>query len=242
MKDLNTLSAWFPFLKDADVPVPETKIVSIGYDAREALLHLLNGHTYPAKLVVAYLLQEAKVFDLPLFMRTGQTSAKFYWNETCYLEKWEDFFGHVDGLLEFSVISQLPIEEWVFREYIPVMERFRAFQGNMPVSHEWRYFFEDGEVICGHPYWPYGAFEGYQKTSLPKDEVKKIVGAMAASIVPVLGQKTQQVADHFQKEGMTQAWSLDWMQSEEGTWYAIDMALAKDSYHDPECPHRLEKE
>jgi hypothetical protein len=33
------------------------------------------------------------------------------------------------------------------------------------------------------------------------------------------------------------AWSVDFALGENGIWYLIDMALAKDSWHPADCPH-----
>lgn len=226
--DKNTLSYWFPILlKAIDVPVPRTKIIKTDAD----FWPLFDGHpAEEANEFLANLQIEVSDFGLPLFLRTGHTSAKHSWKDSCYVESVKGLSRNVWGLLEYSAIATpcMPWNEWVLREFLDLDTRFTAFWGDMPINNERRYFIKDGEIICRHPYWPPPVFE-LTKTST--DDWRDILEKMNSEEAPELEELTMQVASVF--DG---AWSLDWAKTKNGDWYAIDMALARDSYHWPECP------
>lgn len=233
--DRNALSYWFPILlKAIDVPVPRTKIIKTDVD----FWPVFDDGTPSEKLkdFLADLQKEVSDFGLPLFMRTGHTSAKHSWKRSCYVESAEELGKNVFELLEYSAMAMpcLPWDEWVLREFLDLDTRFTAFWGDMPINNERRYFIKDGEIICRHPYWPPAAFE-FAKTSTEKWQ--DILDKMNSEEAPELEELTMQVASVF--DG---AWSLDWAKTKDGDWYAIDMALAGMSYHWPECPNMRQSE
>ena len=226
--DKNALSYWFPILlKAIDVPVPRTKIIKTDVD----FWPLFDGHpAEEAKEFLANLQIEVSNFGLPLFLRTGHTSAKHSWKDSCYVKSVEELGKNVFQLLEYSAIAMpcLPWNEWVLREFLDLDTRFTAFWGDMPINNERRYFIKDGEIICRHPYWPPLAFEG---TKISTVKWREILDKMNSEEAPELEELTMQVASVF--DG---AWSIDWAKTKNGDWYAIDMALAGMSYHWPDCP------
>ena len=229
--DRNALSYWFPKLQSTGVSVPRTKIIKTDVD----FWPVLDGQ--PAKGAdefLAHLHKEVCDFGLPLFLRTGHTSAKHSWKNSCYIISTVDLGKNVFGLIEYSAMvmlgSCLPWDEWVLREFLDLDTRFTAFWGDMPINNERRYFIEGGEIICRHPYWPPIAFDGV-KTST--DEWQEILEEMNSEEAPELEELTMRVTSVFKG-----AWSLDWAKTKNGDWYAIDMALAGDSYHWQECPNK----
>jgi len=126
----------------------------------------------------------------------------------------------------------------IARKLIPTTAVFLAFDGNLPITKERRYFVQDDKVVCHHPYWPPDAF------------VRRDGGCWAnEAIFPrwrkALCDMNQQDAEEVELlsrlssdigRELGGAWSVDWLWSEqEGQWYMIDMAEADKSYHWPGC-------
>lgn len=224
--DKNALSYWLPYLVEAGVPLPRTQIIKTEAD----FWPWVDGKESPsASKFMDYLKIEAERFGLPLFLRTGHTSAKHSWKKSCYVNSLVWLGKNVWELIEYSAMAMpcLPLDEWVLREFLDLDTRFTAFWGDMPINNERRYFIKDGEIICRHPYWPPMAFENTRTST--KDWLD-ILQEMNAEEAPELEELTMRVASVI--DG---AWSLDWAKAKSGTWYAIDMALARVSYHWPDC-------
>jgi hypothetical protein len=228
MTPSNSLSYWFPKLQSIDVPVPRTKIIKTDVDFGP----LLDGEEAGgAHEFLEGIKEEASNFGLPLFLRTGHTSAKHSWKNSCYVETVESLSRSVFELIEYSAMAFpcLPWDEWVLREFLDLDTRFIAFHGDMPINNERRYFIENGEIICRHPYWPSEAFE---ITRTSTEGWREILAEMNSEEAPELEELTLRVASVFNG-----GWSVDWAKSKAGVWYAIDMAMAGDSYHWQGCPN-----
>jgi len=224
----NSLSYWFPKLQSIDVLVPRTRIITTDVD----FWPLLDGMPAEgASEFLARIRKEASDFGLPLFLRTGHTSAKHGWKNTCHVKTAKALNRNVFELIEHSAIAMpcLPWDEWVLREFLDLDTRFTAFWGEMPINNERRYFIENGEIICRHPYWPPDAFEITRTSTL---KWREILEEMNSEEAPELEELTLRVASVFNG-----GWSVDWAKSKDGVWWAIDMAMAGDSYHWQGCPN-----
>ena len=88
--DRTCLSYWFPRLAATGVSVPRTEIVRTNV----VLGHLLDGKEPEG---FAGFLEDVgsacERIGYPCFFRTGQTSAKHYWKDTCHLTKPSDLRG-----------------------------------------------------------------------------------------------------------------------------------------------------
>ena len=228
---LNDLAYWFPILEGTGVPVPKTIIVQ----APGSVVEVGYGEPCPALIPLCTLLIEAAgKIGYPFFLRTGQGSGKHHWKDTCFVVKPKSIAHHVCELVEWSEcvdIMGLPVETWVVREMLSLVSSFRAFRGEMPVNKERRYFFSKGEVVCHHPYWPAEAI----KDPSCEDWKEKLaeLNLETEEEISFLLEQTRIVAKAF--EG---AWSLDWALAQDGSWYAIDMAQANDSWHWSSCANR----
>jgi hypothetical protein len=104
----------------------------------------------------------------------------------------------------------------------------------MPVAAERRFFVAGGRVVCHHPYWPEGVFEddgaGEASTHPQWRSLLAETNAVTESELPLLMPMVERVAQVFHN------WSVDFARGKDGTWYAIDMALARMSWHWPGCP------
>ena len=228
----NCLSYWYPRLVKSGVRTPYTCILETELD----LIGLVEGDTVRGFGRFCERLVEAvqAVRGPPAFLRTGYGSGKHHWPRTCYLVDLDCIGRQVRELVEWSALSSimgLPTNVWVLRELLPLKSVFRAFEG-LPICVERRYFIRDGQVECHHPYWPAAALrEAYHRTTLPGDWELCLCQANSESAeeVSYLAVQSTRVA-----AAMAGYWSLDWAQTVDGKWYAIDMALGENSWH-PEC-------
>jgi len=243
------LSYWFPRLVAAGVPVPRTEIVKTHCE----LSPLLDGKDphgfgdFIAELTAAC----NRIGPTPLFLRTGQTSAKHQWDSTCDLQDLAKLSWHVCALVEFSHCCDffgLPHDVWVVRERLKI-ERIVTLKKyhDMPLVREARAFIKDGFVKCIHPYWPVGSiYQGLACTHRdpqigfdpdpPCQECDDIARSCfeAAGISSHLGvvKLAGDVAKAFSGDG---AWSVDILKASDG-YYVTDMATAHSSYHEVSCP------
>ncbi len=227
----NNLAYWFPKLQATGVRVPRTVIV----EADDEIVMAVYGKPAPALgQLVEKLTEAARAFGFPVFLRSGYGSGKHEWRDTCFVESAEVMRSHVLAITEWSELVDmigLPTRTWVVREVLPLEATFRAFHGGMPVNRERRYFFEGGRKICSHPYWPRTALDGHGADCADWEERLAALNHESAEEAAHLRAETERVAAAF--DG---AWSLDWAQTKDGLWYAIDMALAAHSFHWDGCP------
>lgn len=241
--DKNDLAYWFPILAATGVKVPRTEILKTDFN----LLILLDGKRPNgfADFLESLGAAARRVGSYPIFLRSGHVSGKHEWKNTCFVEKEDDLLQHVVNIIEYGEIASfigLPVQTWAVREFLPLRHKFTAFNG-MPVANERRFFFRDGKVVCHHPYWP---IDSIRNPSC--DHWQEILKDMSR------GGDGSYIHLMTEMECVTKAfdgyWSLDWAQHDDGSWYAIDMALGDDSYHWAGCPNepadqkkaRLERE
>lgn len=235
----NCLSYWFPKLEAAGLPVPRTKIVLADID----LTPLCDGKEPDG---FAEFLDRLRLAALaiskvgPWFLRTGQGSGKHDWRTTCFVTNLDLIGIHVRNLVEWShVVSFLSLahDVWVVREMLPVTPIATLTRyGDMPLVREVRAFIEDGKVACIHPYWPEGSIrQGMDRTVSDARALAIVSGARLskAEALPAL-LLAEKVAPVFAGDG---AWSVDLLETRNG-WHVIDMAVAGESYHCPECANR----
>lgn len=232
----NCLSYWFPKLEEVGLPVPKT--VWIDFDQKiggvsEALRKMfwmedlndleterLSKFTYSLKFM-------AQSIGYPLFMRTGQTSHKHSWEETCLVTNEKQLIKNAQALTEYSLMADmktgLPINVWALRQIIETTPAFFAFN-NMPITKEFRYFIKEGKIDHVQPYWPADAIEGHTQdkdwrlkleamNKLRKDEEKDVLELI---------NKVATIFDGY--------WSVDVLKDKFGKWYVTDMATGEDSY------------
>lgn len=162
------------------------------------------------------------------FLRTGSTSNKHSWNESCHLTAHSRVRKHIAGLIDFSMMVDLPYTTFAVRRMIDTVAETVAFEG-MPIAREIRLFASEGKLICAHPYWPDEAFKG--QPSVTPDQIAKL---QAMPDMDELTKLSEYVSQQF-----LGAWSIDFLQDSEGKWWLIDMALASTSYHWPTCEHKV---
>ncbi len=228
-EDKVSLAYWFPKLQEIGIQTPKT----IWWKTDTDFWPLFDGGSKEStNRFLDDLKKRANEWGYPLFLRTGHTSAKHSWKDSCYVTREDDLGKAVFELLEYSgmAMPSLPWDIWVIREFLSLDIHFKAFWGEMPIATERRYFIENGEIICSHPYWPEEAFESIRdRPDDWMDQLAKMNEIKAPSSVIV---DSKRVSANFDD-----AWSLDWAKHQDGSWYAIDMAPMEVSYHWPGCPN-----
>jgi hypothetical protein len=235
--DKTNLAYWFPLIRDAGLPVPRTEIIEMPEDVMEEAFGMFDGLGDDAMPKYGTWLKdfERRVNDFgrPLFLRTGHTSAKHSWKDTCAVTASSNIPHHIFSIIEFSEIAgmmgELPWRTWVLREMLPTTPiGFCERYGGMPVCREFRVFVDGSKVECHHPYWPRKALidgglifhpERFAKWSNFKDdaELKHVLG-LASDAGKAVGGK----------------WSVDILETTRG-WFVTDMAEAHKSFHWEGC-------
>lgn len=234
--DKTALSYWFPKIKAAGVPVPETIIVPMAIEAQNFVGQTLWGEEPPPDRRAAYesflaeLTEAAAKTGLPFFLRTDHTSNKHNWKDACYVTDLAKLSHHVFQLAEFSEICDmvgLPYSNWVVREFLPTIPFGTCPRyGDMPICREFRFFVDDGKVRCHHPYWPLFALtDGGSPTGLEFAELCRMPDEAALT---ALAEQTGRAVGG--------SWSIDILETRRG-WFVTDMAEAHKSYHWEGCPH-----
>lgn len=232
MMDKVDLAYWFPKLKASGVRVPKT---AIGH-TKCKLFRLLDGKTPDGyDKFIDTLRTVTDALGYPCFLRTGHTSGKHDWKDTCHLRDRKDIAEHVTELVRYSEFASLigmPTDTWVVREFIPMESSFTAFSGELPVNKERRYFIEDGKILCAHPYWPEECIDGQTREPNWRKLLEKLNSDTPEEKI-ALEEMALKAAAAFTGDG---AWSFDMAWSAKGELYAIDMAPAEVSYHWNGCP------
>lgn len=229
--DKNCLSYWFPKIRDAGLPTPKTQVLH----TESPLTQLLDGVMPPGFEGFEYAIKEAAAeIGYPCFLRTGHTSGKHDWKDTCYVAAESDLIAHVMRLIEYSQmvdIFGLPCDVWAIRELLPVDYEMTAFR-DMPICKEFRCFVNNEQVLCHHPYWPLQALE-LGLRSRPHD-----FSAKYERICSLRNEERCAILDLASEAGkaVEGKWSVDLLHTRQG-WYIIDMALAERSYHWSGCAH-----
>lgn len=233
-EDLTALSYWYPKLLAAGLPVPRTTIVKMPAGVQETIWSAFDGkeggdnpEPFFDEIDAA-----AREFGYPCFLRSDHTSNKHGWRTNCFLPDRASIAQHVFNICEFSEccgLIGLPWDTWAVREMLPTMPLgVCPHYGNMPICREFRFFVEDGEIRCRHPYWPLESLEQgganwidgpailFEHMRQPPHKLD----ALASAAGRALGG----------------AWSIDILETTRG-WFITDLAEAGKSFHWEGCEH-----
>lgn len=240
----NSLLYWYPKVKDLDIRMPKTVWVKFPYsigseliDRTEEAFVKFNPYLTKIKKIID------KNFCYPVFIRTDLASGKHNWKNACFVRNESELLDRILNVLEFNFMAGilgLDFSAIVIREFLELDWRFKAFHGEMPVAKERRYFINNGEVVCHHPYWiedaisqahkgeGEGSFLGYLPHRLPNKwrETLATINFEDLDEVLLLSAYSLQIAQILKGY-----WSIDFAFSRDENWYLIDMALGEVSYH-----------
>jgi len=229
MLEKNSLLYWYPKIKDLHIPQPETSIFEIPAE----VLRNIRQDELSDKFIAD--LAKSNPFGYPVFLRTDQASNKHFWDIASFVSSKETLKRSVFEVISHNLMADimgLPFIAMVFREYIPMASKYKAFHG-MPVSPERRYFVRDGQVVCHHPYWVEEAIRSYGTDKLPSNwrELSAQMNNETLDEINLLTTYSLQVAKLFKGY-----WSVDFCKAADGRWILIDMAEGIKSWHPTNCP------
>lgn len=222
--DRNDLAYWFPRVKAAGLPVPDTRIVTTDID----LCALTDGVT-PAgfdQFVNELMWAGNEIGGRPFFLRTGHGSGKHNWSRTCFVDE-GNLGWHVAALVEWSHTVDmfgLPHQTWAVRKLIDTAPLFlcQTWEG-FPVTREFRVFVRGGLVETHYPYWPEDAIESARPD---RDDWRQLLRSAStlddAQVLKLAERAGTAVDDGY--------WSIDFLQDRAGAWWLTDMADGAQSY------------
>lgn len=231
MTNKNSLLYWYPKIKDLEIPQPKTEIVLIDEKEKESAY---NG-MMPISLTEKVRRVCGGNLGFPVFIRTDLASGKHQWKDSCFYDGSTELWKNLLHIIEFNTCADilgLPFGAMIIREFIPMDTGFTAFNGDMPVNPERRYFVQDGKLLCHHPYWIKEALaHSYKKPSIENwEEVSDKLNFESEDEVKLLSDYAKQVASIFES-----FWSVDFCKAKDGRWVLIDMALGGESWHPEDC-------
>jgi len=226
IEGLNSLVYWFPILQRINMRVPETRIIHRG-DVE--LGKMIDGEKVKGLkgLVEKIDIAVQEVGGYPVFFRTGMTSNKHDWKNSCFLKQKKDIISHIYNLVEHSFIANIAgmpfqYDFWIIRKMIPTRAITTAFAGKMPVAKELRVFIKNGKVQCYHPYWVKEAIKN-------KEDLKQLQKFSKTELEEPLAMANY-IAQFF-----SGYWSVDFLKDDNGNYWCIDMAVGPRSYHFENC-------
>lgn len=196
----------------------------------KVLWDALDGKRIPEKSI-AKMLEVAGHFNYPLFLRTDFNSGKHDFRRTCYVKSEKDVISHAVALFEDTIMKDIYLSAYVFREFIPLFSPFKAFN-ELPISKERRYFVDEGKVLCHHHYWVEDAIS-FTLGKEPRDNWKlklQELNTESPEEIEVLSKMATTFAEKV--EG---SWSVDFAMTAKGDWILIDAAEALMSWHPSDC-------
>lgn len=241
----SSLENWFPVVKRLKIPAPKTVIVPLSKEEIEGFSEEVISSDVGVRI-----LEAAKGFGFPFFLKTDQASGKHQWKDSCFVTDSKRIDKHVHEIVCFHLMADffgIPFKSFVVREYIPLEAPFVAFTGEMPIAKERRYFVRAGRVECRHEYWVEGAvaegvevlteIAGFKKVrQVPPSNWRELLtqlNTQTSDEIPILTDYAERVG----KE-LGGYWSVDFAKTRMGWWSLIDMARGEISYHIEGCPLR----
>ena len=232
----NDLADWYPVVAATGVPTPATRIIPV---PESLLIAVLDGEPFDvsAERSLGLVAEAAAELGVPVFLRTGEMSAKHDWDFSCHVRDLSGLTFAVSNLFQAQAMAFGVPEptHLVIREMLPTEHLFYAFSG-MPITKERRYFVENSHVVDRQPYWPLGAIRGQYPRSPegPLDDdvwegLLREASTQTEEEVAVLTALSEQAA-----VGLTGAWSLDWLWVPSTGWVFTDAAHAEQSYRMPD--------
>ncbi len=225
MTDKTCMSYWWPLIEKMPIQTPRTELKKT-----IELLGILDGPNVTqdvgdARQELEYWIMDAgERIGWPIFVRTGHSSQKWSWKDTCFVESRDQVSINVFRLVDGG-LGDLPTDVWAVREVLPVTPYFHTFKG-LPITKERRYMVRDGEVVDHFPYWPEDSIRAWGNTELPDNwrSLLSLANEETDREVKFLSHESEKVANE-----MPEYWSVDWMLSNRG-WYLIDMAEGEKSW------------
>jgi hypothetical protein len=239
----NSMTYWWPKIKGLKIPMPQTVFVPVTFTGDG---DCLSEETHKIVESTAYHM------GYPVFIKTDLCAGKHDYDETCYVPDKEHIHFNLERLRDDNFCKDLMFTHFAVRRYIELAWQFKAFR-DLPIAPERRYFIDDGNVICRHPYWPEDAIEFYN-LNIPEDPRRTFEESMALRESLVAKRKEETLpllremnVEHPQEINILTDysemvarvlpgyWSVDFALGRDKKWYLIDMAEGERSYHSDDC-------
>jgi hypothetical protein len=237
--NLNSMLYWYEQTKDLEIPQPKTFI----YKIPEEFLNIFYEEQFPEGLLEEiYPITEELGF--PLFLRTDYSSIKHNYEKTCFVDSKTKLEDNIYNVIEGNILADyigFPFKALIFREFIELEYKFKAFKGNLPIAKERRYFINNREIQCYHPYWP---IDTIKNPSLPNyKELLSELNKQSEDEIKLLSKYSLMVAEVLdsyyntkdEKKELLNNWSVDFAKGINGLWYLIDIAIGERSFHWLSC-------
>lgn len=222
------LSFWFPRLQKWKRMMPETEIVHTDLN----MIYTCTNDPAPEgwheqyEALVESIATAADKLGYPCFLRTGHTSGKHGYLDTCHVPDRASIAARIRNLVEYSEMADLiglPTSVWVVRKMLALESAFTAFNG-LPIAREFRAFAENGKLIGIMPYWPADAIDDHATG----DEWKEALSRQN-TLVSAEREHLAKTARAMSKV-LPGPYSIDFAQSINSKWWMIDAAEAEKSY------------
>lgn len=231
----NSALIWLPIIEKLGIKSLKTKIIP--YNHADIVNYLEGGKSKTIEQLTGQIINACEEIGWPCFIRTDLSSCKHNGPDD-YLAKdisnvrWVILRTVEDNEMKFWFAGPPPLSILV-REFLYLDAPFKAFH-NHPIAREWRFFVNENDLICFHPYWPHFAIQN--PTSEDWSEKLFLLYKIPFEILSL-----KDIAINIVKE-LHGEWSVDFAMDIKGEWWLIDMATMNDSWHWPKCPNaRKEK-
>lgn len=220
----SALSTWVP------------KSIIVPYDHQRVVDVMEGAGKYPEwPSVIDAVHNAAAEIGYPVFIRTDLASAK-HDGPRAYKANNASEINKIlcrtveDNELKLWMNPEQP-QAFVVRQFLELDSLFNAF-GGLPIAREWRLFVST-ELLCAHPYWPEDAIDFYV------DEPIEWRQGLAELHEPPPEREwlelVRQALTAVSLCDKAEAWSVDFARDKSGKWWLIDMAVAEQSWHWPDC-------
>ena len=242
----NDFSYWYPRIRDCGIPQPKTVVIKLpDYHDSELSARLYQSfyfdnyaedigviRDFAEKNVIPQL--EAKNMRGHLFVKNGRFSNKFDAAKSCEIFGLHELAEHIGRINYESICCDAGGEtEIVVREYIEFDRgNTPCIYNGLPLRPELRVFydFDSKKVLFAVNYWDYDYVRPHLYYATDKivfdherERIEKAVEAMKPACIEMVEEAMSNVT------GLTGAWSIDLLQSEDGKIWLIDMAVAERS-------------
>lgn len=237
MVNKNDMSYYLPNVSKCGFNIPKTTIFKINDEWFSWLQsdHYTNDKIKEFNDYLLSMLNNSDMCDLDrYFIKTGNFSNKFDFDESCLLIDKKDIGKHFLNIFYASMLVGCDSsKEIVIREFIETNYKRKYIYNGMKLNTEFRVFydFKHNELLGIYNYWD----SNTMKTHLRADELKSYE-AEENNITSDYNELKSKLEKYLlnkcrlDKSDLDETWSIDFLWDGEKFWM-IDMALAKNSYY-----------
>lgn len=230
-KDCPTgMNHWLSAVHEARANVPRTTLMALPLIVQRELIDCVPFSAESEEffdLFTSAVRQMGNETGYPVFIKTGHHSNKHAWKESCCVPNGdrETVKRHLVEVIYFAQFGMNPFSPSVaVREMIKTEPVFFAFEGDMPVTQEFRMFARDGKVEGYQPYWPAYAVEGRTKDEGWEEKLESISKPTHNDL-----RYMNTIASRVTKR-LGGYWSVDFLKDRDGKLWLIDMAEGDKSF------------